>query len=341
MQKPFPALRHLQLGTRDMLWSLVLPSAFLGGFTPRLRHIDLNGTAFPTLPRLLLSATDLVSLRLEEIPNTGYFSPEALVTGLYATPLLKTLEICFLSSTSLAGQGTARPLAPNRAVLPALSELSFRGDNYYLEDLLARIDAPILEQFNVTLFDQLTLDIPQLSRFICRTDELKSSPYRTSIWLLEHGFTITHYFGTSPVPRATFQLQIPCYEVARQVSLLAHICRQLCPLVSSAEWLDIAADRPFSDHGEETDTAEWLELLCPFSSVRRLELTGTLVPSIASALEQSIGEMCQMLLPALRELHLKDTPVPLPDIEAFVVSQQQLSGHVVTVQYAEGEYRDA
>jgi hypothetical protein len=68
-------------------------------------------------------------------------------------------------------------------------------------------------KFNVT-FDQLTLEIP-LSRFICRTEMLKSLPYRTSIWLLEHGFTITHYFGTSPSPRATFHCFSCKYRVTR------------------------------------------------------------------------------------------------------------------------------
>jgi hypothetical protein len=47
--------------------------------------------------------------------------------------------------------------------------------------------------------------------------------------------------------------------------------------------------------------------------------------------------MGRVVLPAVQDLHLKDISVPLPDIEAFVTAQQ-LSGHNVTVQYAEGEY---
>jgi hypothetical protein len=51
-------------------------------------YIDLDGTPFPALPRLLLSATNLIFLRLYEIPTTAYFSPEALVAGLDAMPKL-------------------------------------------------------------------------------------------------------------------------------------------------------------------------------------------------------------------------------------------------------------
>ncbi|KAI0249352.1 hypothetical protein BJV78DRAFT_1227749 [Lactifluus subvellereus] len=332
IQKPFPVLQHLHLITRDMMWSLALPSAFLGGSTPRLRHIDLKATPFPTLPRLLLSAVDLVSLRLYEIPDMGYFSPEALVVGLYATPQLKFLTIRFHSPTFPRSQEGARTRPPllSRAALPALSEFSFKGDIQYLEDLVARIDAPIVEEFDTTLFDHIAYEIPQLTQFICRTEELKSSPYRTSIFLWDRGLYITLYFGY-PSLQGTFRLQTECEEASAQVFVLAHICRQLSPIVSSAECLDVQSDQHWPD---EADTERWLELFSPFNSVRRIEVVGTVVPSVASALERSAGEMGQMVLPALQDLHLKDTPPSLPEIESFVAARR-LSGHVVTVRYAE------
>ncbi|KAH9979435.1 hypothetical protein BGW80DRAFT_1248775 [Lactifluus volemus] len=318
---------HLQLGTRDMLWSIVLPSGFLGGSTPQLRHINLNGTAFPTLPWLLLSASDLVSLRLDDIPNTGYFSPEALVTG----PRKPT-------------PNSARSCRPPRS-----PRFSFRGDIDYLEDLVKRIDAPFVERFNITLFGgqqqqqqqhQLTLEIPQLSSFIARTERLNSSPYRTSVWLLDHSFTLTHHFDDSPsLVGETFRLQVSCREVVRQLSLLSHICRQLSPLASSAERLDVAADHSEEEATAEAEAARWTELFDPFSGVRRLELTGTLVPSIVSAfVSGGVGGLGgRTILPALQDLHLKDTtPASLPDIDSFVAARQ-LSGRVVTVHYAEAE----
>jgi hypothetical protein len=334
MQDPFPALGYLQLRSRrDIMGSLVLPSGFLGGFTPRLRHIDLDDTPFPTLPQLLLSATDLTYLRLYKIPSTGYFSPEALVTGLDANTKLEFLEIRFLHPTSTQGQIGPRPHSPTRAVLPALTEFQFKGDNAYLEDLIAGIDAPNVQQFGITLFDQQTFELLQLAEFIGRTEELRSSPYRTSIWFWEHAFTITHYFG-HPSSGGTFRLEISCHELARQVILLSRICGQLSLLVSSVERLDIEADHVLPD--PDLDTQQWLELFTPFSSVRRLELIGTPVPSMASALEQSAaGNGGQEVLPLMQSLRLRG-PLMSPAIESFVAARQ-LSGNVVSVHFASEE----
>ena len=342
MQDPFPTLEYLQLGFRDMMGSLVLPSGFLGGSTPQLRHIDLDGTPFPTLPRLLLSATNLTYLRLYEIPSTGYFSPDALVAGLDAKSKLEFLEIHFLHSTSTLGQESPRPRprSPIRAVLPALTEFQFRGDNAYLEDLISRIDAPNMEQFGVALFNQRTFELPQLAEFIGRTEKLKSLPFRTSIWLWRRGFSITHYFGDPP-SGDTFRLELSCHDLARQVILLGRICRQLSVLVSGVERLDIEADRAVSDSGADADAdpdaaQQWVELFAPFGGVRRLELVGTPVSSMASALEQAAaGDGGRDVLRSLESLHLRGPVVP-PPIESFVAARQR-SGQVVSVHLTDEE----
>jgi hypothetical protein len=337
MQDPFPVLEDLQLGSRDLIDSLSLPSTFLGGSTPRLRSAYLDGIPFPTLPQLLLSAPDLVSLRLCEIPNTGYFSPEALVTGMEATPRLKFLEIGWSFPTSRPSQQSSlSPYPQTHVALPALSEFHFRGDNEYLEDVVAGIDAPNVEQFNVKLFEQDSFDLPQLAEFTRRTEELMASPHRTSIWLWERGFSITHYFG-SPSPGRTFQLQISCHELTRQMALLTRVCRQLSPLVAGVGWLDIEADVGSSGWGDNSDAAQWLELFSPFGAVRRLELIGHLVPSAVSALKlSSVGNAnvgrCNVL-PSLRDLYLRSVDSPLP-IESFLATRRR-SGRAVSIHYAE------
>jgi F-box associated protein len=347
MQDPFPTLEYLQLVSRDLIDSLVLPSGFLGRSTPRLRHFDLDGTPFPTLPRLLLSTTDLTFLRLYGIPNTGYFSPDALVAGLGAKHKLKFLEISFRHPISDLGQESPRlrPHSPTRVVLPALTEFQFRGDNAYLENFIARIDAPNIEQFGITLFDQPTFELPQLAEFIGRTERMESSPHRTSIWLLwERGFSITHYFGHLS-SGTTFRLEISCYELARQVILLGRICRQLSVLASRVERLDIETDHvqsdawdeaassgsADSDSGSDSDSGvtQWLELFFPFRKVRSLELIGTPAPSIASALEQSATGNGWEVLPLLQSLHLRG-PTMSPSMESFVAARQR-SGRVVSV----------
>jgi hypothetical protein len=352
MLDPFPALEYLQLRSRDLMESVV-PSGFLGGSTPQLRHIDLDGTPFPTLPLLLLSATNLASLRLYEIPNTGFFSPESLVAGLNAKSHLKFLEIHFLHPTSnLRGESPHPcPNSPTHVLLPALTEFEFRGDNAYLESLIAKIDAPNIDWFGITLFEQHTFELPQLAQFIGRTEKLKSSPYRTYIWfwdlVWDYGFSITLYFGP-PSSGPTFQLDISCHELARQVILLSRICKQL-PLLSGVERLDIVADHVMSykwneaavsdlDSDSDSGTAQqWLELLTPFHRVRSLELIGT-PPSMAFALEKSAtGNGDREVLPLLQSLHLKG-PTMSPPIESFVAARQR-SGHVVSVHFVGEESR--
>jgi hypothetical protein len=119
------------------------------------------------------------------------------------------------------------------------------------------------------------------------------------------------------------------------VILLGRICRQLSVLVSGVERLDIEADRALSDSGADADpdpdaTQQWVELFAPFGGVRRLELVGTPVSSMASALEQSAaGDGGRDVLQSLESLHLRGPVVP-PPIESFVAARQ-CSGQVVSV----------
>jgi hypothetical protein len=71
----------------------------LGWISPRLRilYFRHRGIPFPGLPKLFLSATHLVTLLLCDIPHSGYFSPEAMVTALSSfTSLEAQSEVRFL-----------------------------------------------------------------------------------------------------------------------------------------------------------------------------------------------------------------------------------------------------
>jgi hypothetical protein len=95
LQRPFPVLKYLRLQFKREV-APVFPDSFLGGSAPCLQTLHLGFVPFPGLPKLLLSATNLVSLRLW-IPHSdsGYISPEAIVTGLSVLATLKTLDIGF------------------------------------------------------------------------------------------------------------------------------------------------------------------------------------------------------------------------------------------------------
>ena len=80
MQVPFRELAGLYLGGSSYMRHL--PDSFLGGSAPRLRHICLRAIPSPGLPKLLLSAIQLVDLHPHDIPYSGHISAKAMFTCL-------------------------------------------------------------------------------------------------------------------------------------------------------------------------------------------------------------------------------------------------------------------
>ena len=127
----------------------------------------LYGIPSPEPQKQLLSATGLVTLRLEDIPNSGYSSPEKRVTCLST---LAKLEKVALGSRipqshhdSLATSQHPPPFTPS--VLPALTSLRFRGDCKYLEVLISRIRVQLLDNVDTAFFTRPVFE-PPLRDFI-------------------------------------------------------------------------------------------------------------------------------------------------------------------------------
>jgi hypothetical protein len=179
MQQPFPALTCLQLHSKDCetVTAPVVPAeSFLGGSAPTLQTLNLVGIPLPGLPKLLLSATHLVYLMLWNIPHSGYFAPESMVTCLSILTRLKKLDLQFESPQSRPDRRSRRPLPPTRTLLPVLTILFFKGVCEYSEDLVARIDAPLLKALDITFFHQLILDTTQLTQFHQSHTKVRESP---------------------------------------------------------------------------------------------------------------------------------------------------------------------
>ena len=173
MQEPFPELIDLLLMSYDGT-ETVLSDSFLGGSAPRLQSLRLHRISFTGLPKLLLSAPRLVNLRLFDIPSSGYFLPAAL-PDLFTLTNLEELSIMFQSLPRFFPDWAGRrPPPPTRTVFPALTRFEFKGTNEYLEDLIARIDAPRLSGLFITFFNDNVFETPQFVQFIGRTPTLKT-----------------------------------------------------------------------------------------------------------------------------------------------------------------------
>jgi hypothetical protein len=337
MQQTMSSLETLRLMVQDKA-ELVLPDEFLGGYAPLLTVIGMCGVAFPALPKLLLSTGNLVSLDLWNIPRSGYFSPEALVMGISAMTQLKSLTILFDFPTSHFHATNLRTPPSGRTVLPALTNLKFCGVNEYLEDIVARIDTPLLELIDLRFFNRLLFEIPHLSHFVRRTRQL-ASPTQAKIYSSGSAVSLAliHQPGTPhttiPIP-GQLRLQIKCRQFDWQLSALSQISTQLSPFLSGVGQLDVRAFPPSASGRDDLDLTRWLELLRLFGGVDKLRVADELVWDIARALQRVISDPDPELFPALRELFLvgnsQEFTAVLETIAPFI-SAHQLSGQPIVV----------
>ena len=344
MHKPLPALTSLHLHLGNNAQVPVIPDSFLGGSAPCLRHLHLSSFSFPALPKLLISATDLVYLNLWDIPHSGYISPEAMATCLSVLTKLEALVLEFHSprpSSDLENQYS--PLLP-RSILPALTSLQFRGVSKYLEDLVSRIDVPLLHYITLTFLNQLHFDTPHLVRFLSRTEKL-SAFNRANLTFFPLSSDIIFFPQSGPADYLRVVLKISYYrEADRLLSSLAQVCGSfLSPMSTTLESLDINDDC-LSDWPDDIENTRWLELLHPFIAVKNLHLDAKVVPRIAHALQGLVWERVTEVLPALQNIFLEppgphpkpSSSRPVPEaIEQFAAARQ-LSGHPVVV-HLEGE----
>jgi hypothetical protein len=180
MQNSFPELTklwlHIDLFANDHRPRPILPDSILGGTAPRLQSISLEGISYPGLPKLLLSATHLVDLSLYDIPISGYIPPEVMATGLSALTSLQSLHLDFRYPRPRTAQDSRRLPPPplTRSILPSLTKIYFHGPSEYLEEIFARIDAPRLDKLDISFFNQMIFDTPQLFQFISRRPTLRA-----------------------------------------------------------------------------------------------------------------------------------------------------------------------
>jgi hypothetical protein len=323
--KPFPALTRLVLVSNDAK-APVLPDSFLGGSAPRLRTIWLEGIPFPGLAKLLLSTTDLVTLSLHNIPHSGYISPEAMVVSLSTLTRLEKLGLRFRSPRSRADRENRHPSPQTRVALPALVKLHFKGDSEYVEDIMSRIDAPLLDGMCITFFNQLVFDTPQLRHFINRTGNFKALDC-PRIFFYDRHVTVE--------PFRTLSLRVLCSPSDWQLSSLSQLYISALSPLPTSEGLEIYNRREY--WADDMDNVQWMEFLHLFPSVKDLVLSEDSFHLVAPALDELDGESVTGLLPALQNIVLQGPQPSEPDNKAIgkFIATRQLLGSPVTVQHRE------
>ncbi len=305
MQEPFTVLTHLSIFSGDGNAS-VLPAGFLGGSAPCLQTIHLRGIPFPTLPTVLLSANDLVTLKLHAIPSTGYISPEAMVASLAALPRLETLIIEFQSATPRPDQ--IRPPPVTRTVLTALISFRFQGASEYLENLVAQIDSPQLDRILIVYLNQLVdFQVTQLSGSIDRSVGPEISLFRHaqvtffSDWVAFTVYRHANHPSSDWRPAGTF---VSCEGIDWQVSHIAQVLSQFSATLSNVVHLKLEVGTKKYRQIEGTVDVEWPHLLHQFSAVQTLHVSWELAWHVALALKDITGNMVAEVLPFLDLIYL-------------------------------------
>ncbi|KAI9455576.1 hypothetical protein BJY52DRAFT_1417429 [Lactarius psammicola] len=295
ISEPFSELEELVLFSRDNV-RLTLPSTFRWG--THLRTLHSTRIVIPALPQLLSPSTDLVDLQLHEIPNVGYFSPDAFANALSSMTQLQTLSLHFLSLPPRRNYLGLPPQSGERVVLPALTCLKYRGTSKYLDSLVARIDAPRLGDIDITFFNQPTMDASQLGRFIERI-EMQTPLNQADVQTSAHAISISF---TNSSTSTSLQLQITCKQLDWQLSAVAQVCDQFSPFLFRIRNLGIYTTQSSSGQ-DDVDGEQWLELLRAFGGAKDLRVAGELSTNILCAL-RPVDRGNVTVLPSLRRLRV-------------------------------------
>ena len=311
-------------------------SQFLGRSAPCLQKIVLINIPFPALPVLLLSTSHLVRIKLSDIPQTGYIPPEAMVVALTMLTMLEDLTIGFQSPASRPDQMCLPPIT--WTVLPALTFFNFYGVREYLEDFVVRINAPRLHMIWTIYFNQFVdFEIPQLWQFINCSEDLHQPRcflvnFRNEFVSFSARPTTTHWhiLKSEYIERISRQIDVytQCKGIDWQVSHLALALNQISgpTVLSNILHFAIHSDS-ISPDTEDVDDIEWLQLLCPFSSVQTLFVSKEFAGHVSRSLKNTAATMANEVLPALDMLCLEGQPMTFA--HKFVAARWE-SGHPVT-----------
>ena len=204
---------------------------------------------------------------------------------------------------------------------------------------MARIDAPRLNNLDITFFNQIVFDTPQFIQFISRTPTLKALE-KAHVVFEDDAARVNLSSQTSGY--GELKVKIPCRELDWQVSSLEQVCTSCLPPLSTLEDLYIYED-PYSqpDWQDNIENTLWLELLHPFTAVKNLYLSEEFAPRIVPALQELVGGRTTEVLPTLQNIFLEGLQPSGPvqeGIQQFVAARQ-VTGHPIAVSHWDRDRR--
>jgi hypothetical protein len=199
------------------------------------------------------TASDLVHLHLRDIPPTGYISPKVMAVCLATVtlPRLEAFRLLFQSRFQSSLFFHPDLNHPSPITWAVLLYLDFEGPCEYLEDLVARIDCPKLDEIKISYLDRVNFQVVQLSEFFDRLLGPERSPFRHATVRffdcrrIDHGlvdfetYQPTNHPGSDWHPARCFiSRDVPHW----QTSAVSQVLNQFSPILSTVVHLRFATE---------------------------------------------------------------------------------------------------
>ena len=196
--------------------------------------------------------------------------------------------------------------------------------------LVAIIDAPRLEDIEITLSDGPIFWLPKLCKFIDRI-EMHKSHSRAHILFSEDAISISLMHPGTPT---CLKLELFCKSSSVQLYFMARICVDFSVFLLNVRVLRISATKP--EWIERVPLERWLEILNSFSGVMCLQIDPEYLTSVVHAL-LLLERRPQHVLPALHKLYIPRFKHHAP-VRMFVeslIASRSISGHHIRVEFVE------
>jgi hypothetical protein len=301
MNKEFPILDFLHIAPpHKHTEELILPGTFRA---PHLLHLTLLGFSLSTISPFLATIEGIVTLSLQNLPRSAYFSPDDLIRRLPGLPQLATLTITFqypVSNHVLGMKLEEKPIT-TRVILPNLRWFWYGGVSTYLEALLSRMDTPRLEWLQLTFFHQISFRIPKVLEFV---EAAQNLVFGSAEFEFSGNFLRVLVYPHSRASIYAFAMQIPCKDLDWQVASAVQVFCQLKTKFSAVEYLRLEFTRyPIStEANNEADRIQWRKLFGTFSNVKTLRVGDDYLGQISRALQGGDEGSQSELFPELGKL---------------------------------------
>ncbi|KAH9976516.1 hypothetical protein BJV74DRAFT_798683 [Russula compacta] len=317
MNKPFPILEDLRLSFTGPESALIAET-----FTaPRLRHFYLVlHPWFQRLP-LLTSVVGLVTLSIGDIPSPHILPVKYLVSRLSLMPQLEYLSLGFFDLPSLVHFDESNLAEPLTVQLQKLVRIDFRGVSSYLEDLVARMRAPLLARFTLLFLPNPSFPLPHLSELLTAAGELRFHVISVTFSESEKipGAYITVASSEQTVGHSSIRIRFSCED---PVASASQICAALAPMLLDVKNLRLNYQPARRSLGLPKRREAWFDLLRPFCNVQKVQVNSAMTPELSLALCPRYGSPAEGILSKLCEFSLLDRKRFQKVLDPFIAARK-------------------